>query len=138
MNLTLKQLEAFVWVCDLGSFRRAAERLNTTQPNVSSRIAALERIVGARLMQRDAGSVRITSKGRALLQYARDVLRSADQFVDVAGRASLTEGVLKLGVTELIVDTWLRNFLRLVKQEFPHVTVELTVDLSVRISESLD
>jgi len=36
---TLKQLEALVWVADLGSFRKAAQHLNTTQPNISSRIA---------------------------------------------------------------------------------------------------
>ncbi|MHC4782921.1 MAG: helix-turn-helix domain-containing protein [Planctomycetota bacterium] len=36
----MKHLEAFVWVADLGSFRKAADRLNTTQPNISSRIAA--------------------------------------------------------------------------------------------------
>ena len=42
LNFNLKHLEAFVWVADLGSFRKAADRLNTTQPNISSRIAALE------------------------------------------------------------------------------------------------
>ncbi|MDB9809063.1 LysR family transcriptional regulator, partial [Yoonia sp.] len=33
---TLKQLEALIWVADLGSFRKAAAHLNTTQPNISS------------------------------------------------------------------------------------------------------
>jgi len=61
---TLKQLEALVWVADLGSFRKAAQQLNTTQPNISSRIAGLENTLGVVLMQRDAGSVRITVKGQ--------------------------------------------------------------------------
>ena len=81
MKLTLKQIEAFVWVCDLGSFRRAAERLNTTQPNISSRISALEEALGVRLMERDAGSVRILPKGREVLLRARDVLRSTETLV---------------------------------------------------------
>ena len=34
VNLNFKQIEAFVMVADLGSFRQAAERLNTTQPNI--------------------------------------------------------------------------------------------------------
>ena len=38
--LTLKQLEALIWVADLRSFRKAAHHLNTTQPNISSRIGA--------------------------------------------------------------------------------------------------
>ena len=61
MKINLKQLEAFVWVADLGSFRKAADRLNTTQPNVSSRIALLEGAMKRKLMERDAGSVRLTS-----------------------------------------------------------------------------
>lgn len=137
MKLTLKQIEAFVWVCELGSFRRAAERLNTTQPNISSRIFALEELLGTRLMERDAGSVRILPKGRELLSHAREVLRSTETFIEVSGRANLTDGILKLGVTELVVNTWLRDFMRLAKQVFPNVSIELTVDLSVRISEAL-
>ena len=42
LNFNLEQLETFVWVADLGGFRKAAARLNTTQPNISSRISALE------------------------------------------------------------------------------------------------
>ena len=78
MKLSLKQLEAFVWVADLGSFRKAADRLNTTQPNISSRIATLETLLGQTTMERDAGSVRLTSKGTQLLIHARKVLRAVD------------------------------------------------------------
>jgi len=56
MNINFKQIEAFVWVADLGSFRHAAERLNTTQPNISTRISNLEEMIGAKVMERDAGS----------------------------------------------------------------------------------
>ena len=66
MRFNLKQIEAFVWVADLQSFRRAAERLNTTQPNISARISSLEEALGTALMTRDAGSVRLTGKGQTL------------------------------------------------------------------------
>ena len=56
MTPTLKQIEAFVQVADLASFRRAAARLNTTQPNISARICALETLLDTRLMDRDAGT----------------------------------------------------------------------------------
>ena len=79
MKINLKQLEAFVWVADLGSFRKAADRLNTTQPNVSSRIALLEGAMKRKLMERDAGSVRLTSKGIQMLDYARKVLQAAEK-----------------------------------------------------------
>ena len=37
-----KALETFLWVVTLGSFRGAAQKLNTTQPAISQRIAQLE------------------------------------------------------------------------------------------------
>ena len=137
MNLKLAQLEAFVWVADLGSFRRAAERLSTTQPNISTRILALEQLLDVTLMERDAGSVRLTSKGQELLDHARLVLRATETFMEASGQAALYEGVLKLGVTEMVVHTWLRDYLKLLKARFPNILVELTVDLSANLKEEL-
>ncbi|WP_380052977.1 LysR family transcriptional regulator [Falsihalocynthiibacter sp. SS001] len=137
MALNLKQLEAFIWVADLGSFRRAAERLNTTQPNISTRIAGLEAALMTTLMERDAGSVRLTAKGREILEHARQVLRANEALIEAAQRNILIEGTLRLGVTELIVHTWLRDFLKELREELPSLHVELTVDLSVQLEQAL-
>lgn len=136
-NVNLKQLEAFVWVADLGSFRRAAERLNTTQPNISARIATLESVLKATLMERDAGSVRLTAKGHELLNYSRQVLRAVETLIVASGREALQDGTLKLGVTEMIVHTWLRELLNVLKSGFPNIAVELTVDLSINLEKGL-
>lgn len=137
MTLTLKQLESFVWVADLGSFRRAAERLNTTQPNISSRIAALEQALGVSLMARDAGSVRLTDKGTELLEKARQVLAATEAFVVAAGSNSLHSGALRLGVTEMVAHTWLGQFLKLFKQNYPNVMLDLSVDLAANLEQEL-
>lgn len=137
MRLNLKQLEAFVWVVDLQSFRRAAERLNTTQPNISARIAGLEQALGVTLMTRDAGSVRLTGKGQELLAHARRVLQATDDLVTAADQKSLIEGTLRLGVTEMIVHTWLHTYLRNLKRAYPGLLVELTVDFSINLEKGL-
>jgi len=137
MTLKLDHLRAFVTVADLGSFRRAAERLNTTQPNISARIAQLEKLLGTSLMTRDAGSVRLTSRGQALLPHARAVLASTDDFLSAAGDRALFHGALRLGVSELVAHTWLPAFLRAMKDRFPNIDIELTVDLSANITCAL-
>jgi DNA-binding transcriptional LysR family regulator len=137
MRLNLKQLEAFVWVADLQSFRRAAERLNTTQPNISARIAGLEKALGTTLMTRDAGSVRLTGKGQELLAHARRVLDASDALIVAADQKALIEGTLRLGVTEMIVHTWMRDYLRRLKEVYPRLAVELTVDFSVNLEKGL-
>lgn len=136
-NLTLKQLEALIWVVDLGSFRRAAQHLNTTQPNISTRIAGLEKSLGVTLMQRDAGSVRLTPKGVAFLDQARRVLAAADGLVEIAERPDLVQDRLRLGVTELVAYTWLRQFIRAMTDSYPNVAVELTIDFSRTLDKDL-
>lgn len=88
-------------------------------------------------MERDAGSVRLTTKGQDLLEYARQVLKSAESLLDAADIGALYDGVLRLGVTEMIVHTWLREFQRVLKEQFPNISVELTVDMSVNIEKEL-
>jgi len=131
--LSLKQLETLVWVSELGSFRKAAHHLGTTQPNISSRIASLEATLGVVLMHRDAGSVRLTEKGREILGIARNVLREAEGIVQVAQRPDLVADRLRLGVTELVACTWLHAYLRSIKSIYPSLNVELTVDLSCNL-----
>ena len=137
MNFDLKQLESFIWVADLGSFRNAAERLNTTQPNISSRIARLETALQTTLMERDAGSVRLTASGRELLTYARSVVQRAEDLMSAANAPGLFDGVLKLGVTEIIVHTWLREFLRAIKRQYPRLMVEVIVGFSTELENAL-
>ena len=135
--MNIKHLEAFVAVADLGGFRKAAERLGTTQPNISTRIAALEDRLGVKLMERDAGSVRLTPKGAEMLRKAREVLRAFEGFIAAADDGALFEGVIRLGVTEMIAHSWLHDFLQSLKQLYPNVIVELNVDLSANLTRAL-
>lgn len=136
-QVSIKQLEAFTQVVELGSFRRAAEKLHTTQPNISTRISGLEAQLGVKLMERDAGSVRLTPAGEALLPKAWQVIRALDEFLVAADDNTLFEGVLRLGVTEMIVHSWLGTYLSALRERFPNVEVDLTFDLSADLSNAL-
>ena len=136
-TFTLKQLEALIWVADLGSFRKAAAHLNTTQPNISARIAGMEATLGTTLMLRNAGSVQLTDKGTEIVQAARRVLHEAEGLITVAKRPDLIQDRLRLGVTELVACTWLHSFLLSLKDAYPGVSVELTVDLSRNLDIAL-
>ena len=69
----LKQLRVLQAVAEAGSFSAAAARLNYTQPAVSRIVAALERELGAVLVERQSRPVRLTDAGAALLRHADDV-----------------------------------------------------------------
>lgn len=137
MKINFKQIEAFVTVAELLSFSRAAERLNTTQPSISSRVSSLEAQLNVTLMERDSATVRLTPAGESLLSKAHDIMRALDTFVTTAGQEHLFEGTLRLGVTEMIVHSWLGNFLTAVKEKYPSINVDLTVDLSANLTTAL-
>ncbi|MCE2517014.1 MAG: LysR family transcriptional regulator [Alphaproteobacteria bacterium] len=134
---TIKQLEAFVMVAALKIFRRAAEKLNTTQPNISTRIAGLETLIGKSLFNRNTGAFHLTPDGETLLSHARDVLGAMEGFMAAAGESQLIEGVLRLGVSEMVVHTWLSPYLKRLKAHFPYLQVDLQVDLSTKLSAQL-
>ena len=63
--MDLRALNSFAVVAEELHFRKAAIRLNVTQPSLSMRIQALEREVGVSLLERDRRSVQLTEAGRA-------------------------------------------------------------------------
>jgi len=136
-QITLKQLEAFAFVVDTGTFRAAALALGTTQPNISARIAALETALDETLLIRNAGPVRLTAKGEKLLVKTREVLWAGEALIEEAGRRDLIEETLRLGVTELVACTWLQGFLRSMKEAYPRLRIQLEVDLSTAIDARL-
>lgn len=137
MTPNLKHIQAFVAVAELGTFRRAAEHLNTTQPNISGRIAQLEAQLGFRLMERDAGSVRLSPRGQSLLAPARAILAANAAFIAATDDDTLYSGALRLGVSELVAHTWLQPFLIEMRERFANIDIELTVDLSANLSKAL-
>jgi DNA-binding transcriptional LysR family regulator len=136
--MNFKRIETFFWVAKLGSFRKAAEQQFTTQPAISSRIAMLEEELGVRLFERDGNSkVLLTLKGQELIRYAERLMNLSNEFVHTANQDAAYSGLLRLGVSETIAHTWLSDFLKVLHQQLPDITVELTVDLSVNLRKQL-
>ncbi len=65
-----KRVRTFRAVAHQRSFSRAARELSLSQPSVSNQVAALEREIGARLLHREPGGLRLTPEGEILLEHA--------------------------------------------------------------------
>ncbi len=65
------------------------------------------------------------------------MLAELDGLIGAADDTGLYQGVLRLGVSELVAQTWLSPFLRRMRDAYPAVDVELTVDLSANLSDAL-
>ncbi|WP_148254157.1 LysR family transcriptional regulator [Aidingimonas lacisalsi] len=128
--LTLKQLQAFVQVVELGTFERAAQRLNATQSTVSKRISELEDSTGLRLFDRSHRVARLTEDGERILELAYSTLGNAQKIHELNRESERTFHRVRIGFTELAALTWLPNFLSDYTVERPEVRLDITIDMS--------
>ena len=100
MKISSDQLVAFSVVAELGSVSRAAERLNLSQPTVSSQLRALQEQFGEPLYRRRAHGVELTPAGEGLLPHAHAVAHALRQVGDhISGMQERTGRILRLGVS---------------------------------------
>src|SRR6202047_1237706 len=132
-----KSLETFLWVVTLGSFRAAGDKLNTTQPAISQRIAQLEREVGVKLLNRDHRVASPTPSGRQMMVYAEKLIGLRAQMMAEVGDRSAMRGVMRLGVAETIVHTWLPRLVKSMNEVYPNLSLEIEVDITPNLTARL-
>lgn len=97
-GLEIRELECFLVLAEELHFGRAGERLYVSQSRVSQLLAALERRIGARLLERTSRRVALTTLGERFLAELRP---SYDELASVVGRARAAargvEGTLRIG-----------------------------------------
>jgi DNA-binding transcriptional LysR family regulator len=122
-------MKTFVALARNRHFGRTAEELNTTQPAISSRLAALEADLGCRLVHRGDRSFALTPAGERVLAQFEQTLRDLDEL-----RQSLAPGAmgrrepLRLGAIDTVSATWMPGLIEALRASFPELRIELTVD----------
>jgi DNA-binding transcriptional LysR family regulator len=132
-----KSIETFLWVVTLGNFRAAGEKLNTTQPAISQRIAQLERELGVKLLNRDHRVASPTPSGRQLMVYAEKLMGLRSEMMAEVSDRSAMRGVLRLGVAETIVHTWLSRLIKSVNTAYPNLSLEIEIDITPNLTARL-
>jgi DNA-binding transcriptional LysR family regulator len=135
--LNTRFLEAFCWAARLGSFRAAADKLSITQAAVSNRIATLEQDFNTRLFDRDVRETRLTFEGRRLLSYAERMLDLNREMHRFNKATADIAGVVRIGVVETVVHTWLTDFLKRIQSTYPAIELQLTSESTERLHERL-
>jgi molybdate transport repressor ModE-like protein len=129
LGIELRHFLALEAVAREGSFGRAARSLGYTQSAVSQQIAALERIVGHRLVERPGGPrpVSLTEAGRLLLTHADAIAaRVAAAQADLTALAEGQAGELRVGVFQSVGQRILPDVMRRFMQSWPKVKLTLT------------
>lgn len=136
--LTLRQMETLVWIVQLGTFERAAIRLNTTQSAISKRVHELEETVGFPIFDRLQRGSKLTPRGEAVLDIARKMVLLQDDLATIrTGGHTKIQRRVRIGVTELTAMTWLPQLIFQIRRLYPGVAIEPEVASSRSLYESL-
>ena len=138
MKFELRHLRYFVAVAEELHFGRAAARMHISQPPLSMQIRALERAVGAQLLERTQRRVTLTKAGEVFLQEARAILARVQSAVLLAGRAERGEvGELVVGFISHANFSVLPPLLREFRARAPQVRLALRESTTDRQLEDL-
>ncbi|MEO5830577.1 MAG: LysR family transcriptional regulator [Rhodanobacter sp.] len=122
-----KQLRAFVSVVKLGTLTRAAEALFLSQPTISLQLQALERELGASLMDRRRRRINLTDAGEALYELARPLIEGWDT-LDRDFQAKVNghqAGRLTIAAGTSTIQYLLPELVRRYRERFPAVKLQL-------------
>ncbi len=131
MNLSIRQLQAFVALCELRSFTKAAEACHLSQPAFSALIRQIEDGVGTRLFDRSTRHVAPSVEGREFELGARRLLAQFDGVLgDVRKRATLKVGRVAIALLPSLAADWLPEVLVGFRARHPDIAVEVADVLS--------
>jgi molybdate transport repressor ModE-like protein len=119
------------------SFSRAARELALSQPSVSNQVASLEREIGARLLERRPGGLRLTREGEILLEHADAIAERFQLATDqLAGAATGRRARLRIGAVPTALAGLVPAAIARLRLEHPDAKVtvdEGTDDLAARV-----
>ncbi len=134
--MDVDEIRTFVSIAQLGGFTRAAGRLNRSQPAISRRIGLIEQELGAPLLERVRGGVKLTEAGRAFLPFAEAVLAAIEDGRE-AVRATVSEqqGAVSLALVGTLADTHIVDVLRQFARRSKSVNLDLQTASSTEVSD---
>jgi LysR family nitrogen assimilation transcriptional regulator len=134
--MNLSQIRYFVAAAELENLSLAASRLQIAQSAISRQIRLLEEELGVLLLDRVGRRVVLTEAGRTLLERGRRLLEEVGQIKgEVADRARLPAGTLRIGANPSLGHTLFPRLAERCWQSHPNIRLHLVTDLTTPIQE---
>ena len=130
-------LRSFVQGVELGSFARAAERLNRSTSAVSAQLKKLEQQAGRPLLRKAGRGMALTETGELMLGYARRLLELNDEAA-AAVRGVELEGRVRLGLQEDFGESLLPAVLGRFARAHPRLRIEARIARNAELLEGVN
>lgn len=126
MNINLKQIQAFIFIYESGSFTEAAKKIFLTQPAVSKLVADLEEQVGFKLFNRTTRRVFPTDAAEEFYVYAVSMiasLKSAQRSINEI--TTLQKGKISLAASPLMIAGIFSEKIALFRKKYPNIHFDI-------------
>lgn len=137
--MTNCQIQLFVRIAETGSFTKAGQELNMTQPAVSRAVSALEAELDVTLFIRDRkkGLV-LTDIGKRILILFRNILKEFENVQqEVAAEKGLEVGIIRIGIFPTASAVILPKIIRVIQERYPNLKFILHEGTIIQIKEWL-
>lgn len=126
MNIGARQLHAFLEVCRLQSFAKAAEQIHLSPSGMSMLVKELEEQVGARLFDRTTRTVTLTDAGKRMQPVAERIVGEFHALGDaVEGAEAAVRQRLEIAATPMVSASLIPAVLHDFARSRPDVRIRL-------------
>jgi molybdate transport repressor ModE-like protein len=136
-DLDLRLLRSFLAVAQCGKVSTAAKHLHLSQPAVTAHLRRLEEIVGKPLVSRSTRGVRLTTHGHALRTFSTEIQNTLSRIEASFHTEHKLSGELRFGASLTIASHVIPSFLAEFSRVYPGVQIELRVDNTEVVLESV-
>ncbi|ACM03728.1 LysR family transcriptional regulator [Cereibacter sphaeroides] len=138
INFELLDLRTFLAIIDLGSFRKAAEALNISQPALTRRMQAFEYKLGNQLFERSTRNVSLTNVGREIEPMARRTLAEIDeQFGSLSDAGATRSGFISIACIPTSTLSFLPSVIGRFQTDFPRARFRILDNSSAQVLDSV-
>jgi DNA-binding transcriptional LysR family regulator len=126
MLFDLTDLRLFIYIAELKSLTRSAERIHLSLAAASSRIKELEARFGMRLIYRENKGIRLSPAGETLLSHAQQFMQQVERLnSDMQQYNNGIKGHIRIFANTTAVTEFMPEVLGTFLAKYPHVNVAL-------------
>ena len=134
-TLDVDAVRAFTLVADFQSFTRAAEAMDSTQPAISMKVKRLEERLGHKLIERTPRLVRLSARGAAFLDAARELVAAHERaLAELSGNTRR----LALGISDHVAGPDLPALLTRLHAYDPALLIEVRIGSSRELLDAFE
>lgn len=137
--MELRILRYFLKVCEIENITKAANLLNTTQPNLSRQLFQLEEELGQTLLIRGKRRITLTEEGKYLRKQAQNIINMTDHTENVLRSfQDNIAGDIYIGAAESMAMKFVGEIIRKSRNQYPGIRYHINSGNAQDITDKLD